>query len=77
MWFLSGMGYLTAGPYRLTLAMRGMLGNPVMPWVCMQALHTPFFIFGAQASGLMLVMVSLDRLVAIRFFAFYMGLQSR
>ncbi len=43
----------------------------------MTAIQNPFFIAGSQAAGFMLVMLSVDRLLAVRWFAKYMSIGTR
>ncbi len=63
--------------HRLRLTLRGEHTQLVSPWSCMLTFHSSFCIVGSQLEGLMMVMVSMDRLLAVRWFAYYRTLTNR
>ena len=68
-----GIGFFFAGIRRFYLALEGTHMWKGTPWHCMLSIQTPFFIAGSQATAFMLVVVSVDRLLAVRWFASYMS----
>jgi hypothetical protein len=51
-------------------------GATVVQKVCFWRPHNQLILVGAQAGALLMVAVSLDRLMAVRFFAFHYGLDA-
>lgn len=75
--FLYGIGFIFGGARRLQLVLKNIHMEQVSPWFCQKEPSTFLYIFGAQLSALMNVMVSFDRLIAVTWFHTYNRLTTR
>ncbi len=75
--FTSGAGIFAASIRRTQLGVQGTLYSLVTPWTCMKELHNILFYIGEAAGAIMIMVVSLDRLLAVKWFAFYHNLGTR
>ncbi len=72
-----GVGFFSAGIVRLRLVLTGMHKVMVTSWHCMMYFQTIFFFVGSQTSALMLVMLSVDRFMAVVFYVKYKNFTKR
>lgn len=72
-----GIGLLSSGIYQLWLGTSGLYNEKLSAWDCLLKFHSIFFLTGFQVTALMLVMISVDRLIAVRWCTFYWTLSQR
>lgn len=71
--FILSVGVLIAGSRRLI--QNQIFHNRIRRWECIKLFELSLILFGGQASPLITLCISTDRLIAIRWFEFYNGLQ--
>lgn len=69
--FVYGIATLLAGALRIDMTVRGTILERVTPWECMQWPPTPLFPVGQETVGLMMVIISIDRYIAVAYFSKY------
>lgn len=74
---IHGLGYLFAGARRLSLILSGSDKSLITMWDCAVAFPTLFFTYGREASIVMTLFISLDRLIALSNIKFYLNLSKR
>uniref|UniRef100_A0A914X1C0 G-protein coupled receptors family 1 profile domain-containing protein n=1 Tax=Plectus sambesii TaxID=2011161 RepID=A0A914X1C0_9BILA len=69
--FVYGTATLLAGSLRIDMTLRGVISELVTPWDCMKWPPTALFTVGQQTVGLMMVIISVDRYIAVSRFSLY------
>uniref|UniRef100_A0A914VDS6 G-protein coupled receptors family 1 profile domain-containing protein n=1 Tax=Plectus sambesii TaxID=2011161 RepID=A0A914VDS6_9BILA len=69
--FIYGIATLLAGALRIDMTLRGVITEKVTPWDCMKWPPTALFTVGQETVGLMLVIISIDRYIAVAHFSKY------
>lgn len=64
------IGYLSAGIYRLSANLYSIVSG----WYCFLLPQNITFLFGSIGTTLMLLLISIDRMIATKFIAFYLTL---